>query len=310
MKSSPDTLDRPRTETPLRRAVALIGALCYLASMQAAAQQQADPACGNPFVNGYGPFDYRTQQASLKIVEDYHFTPRVESLIGGMQGTIGGDLNYTLRAFPNHHRALVAMMRLGERLKTPIPPGAVFSVECFFKRALLFRPDDSVARMLYSKYLFNVGNKNDALRELDYTRETTKDNAFTHYNLGLLYQEFGAFDRALEQAHRALALGFGRPELKAQLQKAGKWSEPTAAPAETAASAPPPPLNPHAEPGSDHGDRAQCAADNAVHRHASRVATWSTLAVTRRAPVARGTYGPRPSHPGRRLPNPSAAGLL
>lgn len=241
MKSSPISLHRPRTGTPLQRAVALTGALCCLASMHAAAQQQADPACGNPFVNGYGPYDYRTQQAKLKVVEDYHFTPRVESLIGSTQSTIGGDLNYTLRAFPNHHRALVAMMRLGERVKTPIPPGAVYSVECFFKRALLFRPDDSVARMLYSKYLFSVGRKNDALRELDHTREAAKDNAFTHYNLGLLYMEFGAFDKALVQAHTALALGFQRPELKAQLQKAGQWSDPPAAPAEptAAASAPP-----------------------------------------------------------------------
>jgi len=200
-----------------------------------AAAQQADPACGNPFVTTFGPHDYLVDQSKRKIVEDYHFTPRVESLIAGQSGSLGGDLDYTLRAFPNHHRALISMMNLGAKLKTPKPAGAQFSVECYFTRALLFRPDDSIARMVYAKYLSSNGRKPEAVAQLDYAAQRSQDSGFTQYNAGLLYFEVGAFDKALVQAHKAMGLGFERPALKQQLQAAGKWVD--APPVEPAAAA-------------------------------------------------------------------------
>ena len=54
----------------------------------------------------------------------------------------GGDLDYTLRAFPNHHVALMAMAKLGEKQKTARPAGAKYGVECYFQRAVSFRGDD------------------------------------------------------------------------------------------------------------------------------------------------------------------------
>ena len=108
-----------------------------------------DPACGNPFVNAYGPYDYRTNQGpQLKIVEDYHFTPEVEGLIRGVSGALAGEIDYTLRAFPNHHRALAAMMNLSAKMKSNTLKGANWTVECYFTRALAFRNDDQIARML------------------------------------------------------------------------------------------------------------------------------------------------------------------
>ena len=62
----------------------------------ASAQQAVD--CGNPFVNSYGPFDYRTATAEQRnMVESYHFTTSVESLRSGSTGAVGSDLDYTLR---------------------------------------------------------------------------------------------------------------------------------------------------------------------------------------------------------------------
>jgi len=202
-----------------------------------AAAQAADTACGNPFVNGYGPYDYRSDQQKLKIVEDYHFTPRVESLVGGAAGSVGADLDYTLRAFPNHHRALLSMMNLGAKAKSPMPPGAQVSVECYFRRALVFRPDDAIARMMFATFLARNGRKPEAVREVDFSVQGAPDNAFTQYNAGLIYLEMREFDKALIQAHRALALGFERPNLRQQLQAAGKWVDPPVAPGAASASA-------------------------------------------------------------------------
>ena len=217
-------------------APAVIAAL--LATAPAWAQEGEGP-CGNVFVNGFGPHDYRVEQGQpRKVVESNHFTWNIESLVRGNTGSLGGEIAYTLRAFPNHHRALVAMMNLGTKLKTAQPPGAGYSVECFFTRAVTFRPDDVVARMLYAKFLVGAGRKADAAKQLEIADFHAKDNGFSHYNLGLIYLDLGQPDEALLQAHRALALGFTRPELKDRLQQAGKWQAPAPVADAGAASAP------------------------------------------------------------------------
>lgn len=219
-------LNLPTCKPPGQWAAATCIVLTSLASAGAGAQQPIDPACGNPFANSFGPYDYRFERGqNLKVVEDYHFNARVESLMAGQSGTVAGDLDYVLRAFPNHHRALVAMMKLGARTKGAKPAGAQFAVECYFKRALLFKPDDAVARMIYVQYLGSNGRKPEASGELDRVVKTSPDSALTQHNAGLLYFELGEFDKALVQAHRASALGFQGQGLRAQLQAAGKWVE-------------------------------------------------------------------------------------
>lgn len=186
---------------------------------------QANPSSCGPIENGYGPFDYRTQRDNLKVVEQYHFTPTVESLISGSSGAIGGDLDYTLRASPNHHRALMAMMRLGEKLKSPQPTGARYSVECWFERALRFRPDDSTARMIYATYLAKSGREPETIKQLEIATQSAGDNPFTHNNIGLIYFDIKKYDSALVQAHKAYSLGFGQPTLRDRLKSVGKWKE-------------------------------------------------------------------------------------
>src|SRR5262245_56299958 len=95
-------------------------ALC-LSATQAHAQQrdhgipdkEPSAGCGN-FDYRYermaaGPADYRIASDYLiRLVENAHFTPDVEMLNRGKSSTVGGDLAYTLRVFPNHPRALKA----------------------------------------------------------------------------------------------------------------------------------------------------------------------------------------------------------
>ena len=197
----------------------------------AQAQSANRSSCGALFDPGrYGPYDFRTDKAKMPIVLDNHFTPEVESLIRGKtSGTPGGDIDYTLRAIPNHPNALLAMMRLGEKEKTSQPRGSLYSVECWFERALRFRPDDNVVRMIYATFLAKSGRVPQVLEQLDRVTATAGDNAFSHYNAGLIYADIKDYDKALVQAHRALALGFPRTELADQLKAAGKWAEPSGA---------------------------------------------------------------------------------
>ena len=203
----------------------------------AAAQGQAT-ACSLVHGGGYGPYDYRKDRDKLPQVEPAHFTPEVENLIRGQSGPLGHDIDYTLRAFPNHHRALLAMMRLGERTKSLQADRANHSVECFFKRALHFAPDDTVVRMLYATFLAKADREADAIRQLERATLNAGDNPFSHYNIGLVYVDLKRYDKALRQAHRAMALGFPKPDLMNALKQAGQWKEPSAAAAAPSASEP------------------------------------------------------------------------
>ncbi|URI10265.1 ABC transporter permease [Aquincola tertiaricarbonis] len=184
-----------------------------------------------------GPFDYRTDRQLLSLVEYGHFQPGVERLIRPMFEFFGADLDYTLKAYPNHHRALMTMARLTIKEKSLKPKGANFSAECYFIRGMTFRPDDLIVRMIYASFLVMHQRNEDAAKQLDFVLESADDDPFTHYNAGMIYADMKDWPRALRQAHIALAGGFTRPELKSRLQQAGQWREPSAQAAPAAAAA-------------------------------------------------------------------------
>lgn len=191
-----------------------------------AAYGQSSPAasgCGT-LENAYGPFDYRTDKSKLGIVEKFHFGPAQESLTAG--DGLGGDLDYTLRAFPNHHRALMAMMKLGAREKRAQATRANYTVECYMIRAETFRPDDAMVKVIYGMFLIQAGRTGDAVIKLEAARELDSQNANVHYNLGLVYADLKQYDKALESAQLAYGAGFPLPGLKNKLKRAGKWREP------------------------------------------------------------------------------------
>ena len=190
-----------------------------------AAHVPAAEICGD-LENGYGPFDFWTDKGKLPIVESHHFTPQVEQLVRGQSSYIGDDIAYTLHAFPNHPRALMAMMNLGIKEKTPKTRGARYSVECYFDRAIRFRPKDPMVRMIYANFLSRNGKKNDAVKQLEFAQEGGLSSPNMEYNMGLAYFEVGDYEKSLFHAQRAYQGGFDLPGLKRKLMHAGKWREP------------------------------------------------------------------------------------
>jgi tetratricopeptide (TPR) repeat protein len=184
----------------------------------------ADQACGELSAS-QGPYDYRTESHWVKFIEGNHFRPEVEALIRGVSGPVGGDIDFVLRYIPNHHRALLAMTRLSERQHWQRPQGAKYSVDCYYERALRFRHDDVIARLLLTAYLIKRERRDEALAHLTQATVDAGDNGFTHFNIGLQYVDLRMFDNAADSARRALALGFTRSELIDRLQAAGKWRE-------------------------------------------------------------------------------------
>lgn len=178
--------------------------------------------CGS-LENAYGPFDFYTDKPKLPIVENAHFSPGVEFFREKKTGPFGGDIDYTLRAFPNHPRALAAMMRLGEKEKTDRPQGARYTVYCYLERAVRFRPEDGTARLILATYLLKRGKKENALEHLNAAEAVAEDNGNLHYNLGLAHFELGNYEKSLLHAQKALKLGFDLPGLRRKLESVGKW---------------------------------------------------------------------------------------
>lgn len=181
--------------------------------------------CGS-LQNAYGPFDYTNPTHfanNLSVVEGHHFTPEVEALVAGKTTAIGGDIDYTLRAFPNHHRALKAMTLLGLKEKTDKPKGAHHSVECYFDRALRFKPNDPMVHLTYSYYFYKHGKLDKAIEQAKAAEQISPDNANVNYNLGLLYAEKKNYAEARAHARKAYERGFPLPGLKNKLIKAGQW---------------------------------------------------------------------------------------
>lgn len=199
----------------------LIGMLVQVTQVSA----QSDAAmmgCGS-LQNAYGPYDYRSDKSKLTIVEKHHFGSAQESLTKPVG--LGGNIDYTLRAFPNHHRALMSMMKLGAREKRSKVAGADYTVECYMVRAETFRPDDEMVKVIYGLYLMQAGRPQDAIAKLEAAASLSHQNANVDYNLGLAYFDLKQYDKALASAHRAYVAGFPLPGLRDKLKRAGKWRE-------------------------------------------------------------------------------------
>lgn len=196
---------------------------------------------------GFGPFDYTDpgirkpnvygKIAPLSLVEKYHFTPEVEQLIRGKSGPIVGDLDYTLRAFPNHHRALWSMARYylretkkrsnedlsrAEYNKMGEPPA-----ECYFYRAKAFAPEDSTVSAIFGIYLHKRGQLEAALAEYQNAEPENAENAEFIYNMGLLYFDMGNIEKSTEYARRAEELGFPLTGLANKIKRNKNQTSPT-----------------------------------------------------------------------------------
>ncbi len=205
------------------RSLSAIVAVVLLAATGAAS---AKSLCGD-LRNGYGPYDYRRRAEfveNFNLVEGAHFTEDVRNGVAGATGTIAADLDYTLRAIPNHPAALSVMGRLGLKAKQTKLPGAKYLVECYFERAIRFQPDDGAAYATYGSYLLSSGRNAEAQKMFNTAVELMPEDATINYNTGLVYFRMKDYDKANTYAQKAYKLGFPLPGLKNMLVTAGKWN--------------------------------------------------------------------------------------
>ncbi len=201
--------------------------------------------CGRPGdqPGRFGPFDYRdpTKDAERRIVEINHFTTymeemalygfasrkaQIEAEADGLS-LVGGNLDYTLYAFPNHSRALYAMgvwqlnLRRGSARSYDrmLSGSRIRSAECYFERAMAFVPNDGLVYAAYGAFLHKAAAPEKAIAQYLRAIELAPDSPEPHYNLGLLYVDLNQYAKAQEQASIAYGLGYPLQGLKNKLAR-------------------------------------------------------------------------------------------
>jgi tetratricopeptide (TPR) repeat protein len=160
----------------------------------------------------------------LELNERFHFTASVENLTGGQSGSIPADIDFMLRAWPNHHRALNSLSRyqlqISREDRQPLAP-----VECYFQRAINFSPRDGVSRLLYGIYLHKSGHLEKALEQYRGAEEIAPTDAQIQYNMALCLVDMERYEEARKYADQLYGNGFPLPGLKRKLTEAGYWAE-------------------------------------------------------------------------------------
>lgn len=179
----------------------------------------------------FGPFDYSKRSSkspeNLTVVESYHFTPEVENLVrGNTDETPANDLDYTLVAWPNHHRALLSVINYQLKYNSKLSKSRPRKMpECYLQRAIHFSPEDAVSYSLYGYYLYKVGHLDTAAKYYEKAMELKPNNSKIAYSYGLLLIDL----KRLEDANKYAKIAYsdkGAPQgLKNKLIKLGAWTE-------------------------------------------------------------------------------------
>lgn len=160
-----------------------------------------------------GPFDYTKaylHETELSLVQAAHFNSNVELLIKGakQKGNMLGDIHYTLKAFPNHHRALNTVINYRMKNGPYSNNKGIKQPECYFLRAINFAPKDDMSMMLYGLYLHKVNKLVDAEDMYKKALKINPNNLQAMYNYGLLALELGNLEQAKGFAKKVYAKGF------------------------------------------------------------------------------------------------------
>jgi len=176
-----------------------------------------------------GPFDYLQRDRSAEVAEVLHLAERdhfdkgVETLTKGMSTTPLGDIDYVLKVFPNHHRALNSAMQFSLRRKKHPAEAKGLPAECYLQRAIKFSPDDGVPYRLYGYYLHRKNRYAEALKVNEQALRFYPKDVMLNYNTGLILVELKKYDRAMELARPLYDAGLTLPGLKDKLIAARKW---------------------------------------------------------------------------------------
>ena len=202
----------------------------------------------------FGPYDYyNPPKGALALVESAHMGPIIaEAKYRGRWCEYYDNLDYTLRAFPNHPLALTLMAEYLDsrspcgREPAPAPRGrsplelaaAIESgawrernADYYFEKGIEYKPKDAPksvvkrpeTRILYGKFLYERKRLNSALTQFTEAVKLDPSAAEAYYYLGLVHFDKNNPQAAKTYIDKARTLGQPPKELKQKLISVGQW---------------------------------------------------------------------------------------
>lgn len=179
-----------------------------------------------------GHFDYTNAAHKVKhleIVEKHHFTKEIRLLIKGKSSSIPAEIDYTLRAWPNHHKALNSLMYYRFINQYDIvkgnKPNLISPLECYFQRAINFSSKDATSSLLYAIFLKKIKKFNEADKYYQRAIAIRPDELLIRYNYGLFLFKIKKYEQAMSQARVIYRNEFSQMKLKQKLVASGHWKK-------------------------------------------------------------------------------------
>lgn len=215
---------------PIRNTLLTILPLFIVVFSQISSAQ--DPFCSMDLSNHYGPYDFydpanHQGNTRVNIVVGAHLTQSMLQMKRGNTGLeISTDLDYTLRAIPNHPQALDLASRLERAVRLGQKPKSERldrTVNCYFLRALKLNGDVPETLYVWGLHFQRNGKLKEAHDRFEKAEELGIGDALFDYNYGLLYFSLGDMKQAKTYADKAYGAGVAFPGLRNKLKNASAW---------------------------------------------------------------------------------------
>lgn len=156
----------------------------------------------------------------LRTVEAYHLKPDIRQAIQAKHYvSVWGDLDFVLRYFPNHPRALLLMSEVCHLWRDPR-----CNPESYFDKAIAMTPDNPTIQIAKGIYLQRGNRLDEAIESFKQALLSNPNSINAHYNLGLAYLAQKQYGLANEHAQQAYSLETSLPAgLRNKLVAAGAW---------------------------------------------------------------------------------------
>lgn len=163
----------------------------------------------------------------LALTHRHHFNEDVEALRAGITTEPIGDVDFVLRSFPNHHRALYTSMQYRLKHRKWPKKSKWQPAECSYQRAINFSPRDLTIRSQYAILQYKFRKYEDALETYRAADKLNPDDPLLQYNMALTMVKLKKYKEARAVAEKVYASGFPLPGLRNKLITAGHWKDET-----------------------------------------------------------------------------------
>jgi predicted Zn-dependent protease len=154
----------------------------------------------------YDYFDASTDRIvkqRLQAVEQYHMNKGVlENIANGKYKYALGDIDFTLRYFPNHPRGLQLLTTVAALAKNRALPIR------YFEKAIALYPNHAITHAQYGWFCVTIGDFDNGIQKLRHAIELDPKLTAGYVWLAQAYEKKGDLQLAREARERAKELGY------------------------------------------------------------------------------------------------------